>query len=167
MLLHIQWEDDTQHESSFTWICFQFFEFKFTMGYSFFIFQYSNKPWTIVEPSAPCTLQFSTVPNSTKQYQAVLNCSKQYQTVLNSFKLFQTVPNSTQRFQSVPSLKLLKVSSSLGTLQSVRWLGVWVFYWKMALTIFLIFGMKLLLDKGKKVTEPDFSRKIRFSGNRA
>ena len=36
------------------------------------------------------------------------------------------------------------------------------FFWKTAPTIFLIFCMKLLHDKGKKVTEPDFSQKIRI-----
>ena len=46
----------------------------------------------------------------------------------------------------------------------VSLLGRWVFFWKTALRIFLIFGMKLLLVKGKKVTEPDSSRKFRFSG---
>ena len=32
--------------------------------------------------------------------------------------------------------------------------------WKTAPTIFLIFGMKLLIHSGKKVTRPDFPRKI-------
>ena len=40
---------------------------------------------------------------------------------------------------------------------SVTWVGRWVFFWKTAPTIFLIFGIKLLLDKWKKVTKPDFS----------
>ena len=33
-------------------------------------------------------------------------------------------------------------------------------FWKTALTIFLIFGMKLGDNKPRKVTEPDFSKKI-------
>ena len=52
----MHWEDDTQFESTFN---LKTFEFRFTMGYSFFTFQYSNKLSTIVEPSAFCTLQFS------------------------------------------------------------------------------------------------------------
>ena len=54
----MHWEDDTQFESTFN---LKTFEFRFTMGYSFFTFQYSNKLSTIVEPSAFCTLQFSTI----------------------------------------------------------------------------------------------------------
>ena len=54
----MQWEDDTKYESTFN---LKIFEFRFTMGYSFFTFQYSNKLSTIVEPSAFCTLQFSTI----------------------------------------------------------------------------------------------------------
>ena len=42
----------------------------------------------------------------------------------------------------------------------VGWLVCWVFFWKTAPTIFLIFGMKFLLDKWKKVTEPFFPGKI-------
>ena len=53
----MHWEDDIQYESTFN---LKNFEFRFTMGYSFFTFQYSNKLSTIVEPSAFCTLQFST-----------------------------------------------------------------------------------------------------------
>jgi len=43
VLLLIQWEDDSQYESSFTLICFQFFKFRFTMGYPFFTFQFIDK----------------------------------------------------------------------------------------------------------------------------
>ena len=48
--------------------------------------------------------------------------------------------------------------------QSRTWVGSHIIFSKMAPTIFLILGNKLLLDKGKKVTEPDFARKIRFPG---
>ena len=41
----------------------------------------------------------------------------------------------------------------------VGWLVSLHFFWKTALTIFLIFGLKLLLDKWKKVAEPDFEKK--------
>ena len=37
--------------------------------------------------------------------------------------------------------------------------------WKTALTIFIIFGMKLGDYKVRIVTEPDFPKKIRFPGN--
>ena len=60
----MHWEDDTQFESTFN---LKTFEFRFTMGYSFFTFQYSNKLSTIVEPSAFCTLQFSTIVEPTAQ----------------------------------------------------------------------------------------------------
>ena len=48
--------------------------------------------------------------------------------------------------------------------QSRTWVGSHIIFSKMAPTIFLMLGIKLVLDKGKKVTEPDFSRKLRFSG---
>ena len=60
----MHWEDDIQYESTFN---LKTFEFRFTMGYSFFTFQYSNKLSTIVEPSAFCTLQFSTIVEPTAQ----------------------------------------------------------------------------------------------------
>ena len=43
VLFLIQWEDDSQYESSFTLIGFQIFKFPFTIGYPFFTFQFINK----------------------------------------------------------------------------------------------------------------------------
>ena len=45
--------------------------------------------------------------------------------------------------------------------------GLFPYYQKTALRIFLIFGMKLGDDIWRKMTETDFSRKFRFSGIRA
>ena len=69
----------------------------------------------------------------------------------------QNIRTSTEGF-SPKNFGSFKKCEKLGFLAILAIFGgTHIIFWKTALTIFLIFGKKLLLDKGKKVTEPDFS----------
>ena len=69
----------------------------------------------------------------------------------------QNIRTSTEGF-SPKNFGSFKKCEKLGFLAILAIFGgSHIIFWKTALTIFLIFGKKLLLDKGKKVTEPDFS----------